>query len=905
MRPEETLQSPPGSGGCETSFGSPQGPLGPPGGPLPRIAVVVRKRPLSALEEMRRETDLVRVKGGQTVVLEEPREKVDLTPYVLRHEFRVDRAFDEFASNSEVYRQVVGPLVVCCCSAAANCSFFAYGQTGSGKTYTMLGPQASSSASQPPEHQGIFALAARDIFSYLSEEENKRTVHVSFFEIYNGRLFDLLQDRKLVAALENGKKEVIVKDLREDEVSTEDELLRRIVGGMELRRIGANSVNDESSRSHAVLQIHLRNKQGKVAGGALRRSAAAAAAAAAGGPQMSSPGAPCGAAGAGAPPGAPAGACSGSPAASSTSSGPRGALTGGPAAWGPPNEPPNGAPSGAPNGAPSGAPNGASSGSPEAAPGGAPEGPRGGPPRGPPGGPPRGPPGERGPRKCLRCGSPRVCMARVGGGGPRCKECFCKEFEEEVWRFIVEENLLPEGSRVCVCVSGGKDSAVLLHVLQQLQQQQQQQWQLLLLAVDEGIQGYRDKALLTVKAFASRYKLPLKVLSYKDLYKGWTMDSIHAALNTQQQQQQQQQQQEQQQQKEQQQQQQQQEQQQQKEQQQQRQGSCRSACSCTTTSPTSTPSTAASTSSSSSSSSSSSGRGPLTSHCTFCGVFRRQAFERGALSFAAGSIATGHNLDDAAETVLLNLLRGDHHRLPASVNPGSSSSSSSSSSSGGGGSSSGGSGCGGGSSGSSSSSSSSVSSSSDSSRSDSSSSGGSSSSSSSSGSSIRRVKPLLRCFQKEIVLYAHFRRLEHFATECTYSAGATRGKPRELLAALQSVQQQQRVQDIVRAASAWLTLPPSSSSSSSSGGSGGGRGGGAAGNALQQQQQQQQQQQSGGLVACEGCGALTTNRLCRACTFVGLLQRKAAHAVNFSERKLRELQQQQQQQQQREVTGDA
>lgn len=53
----------------------------------------------------------------------------------------------------------------------------------------------------------------------------------------------------------------------------------------------------------------------------------------------------------------------------------------------------------------------------------------------------------------------------------------------------------------------------------------------------------------------------------------------------------------------------------------------------------------------------------LNNNCTFCGVFRRQAMERGALKKGALKMVTGHNADDIAETVLMNLLRGDYFRL--------------------------------------------------------------------------------------------------------------------------------------------------------------------------------------------------------------------------------------------------
>lgn len=52
-----------------------------------------------------------------------------------------------------------------------------------------------------------------------------------------------------------------------------------------------------------------------------------------------------------------------------------------------------------------------------------------------------------------------------------------------------------------------------------------------------------------------------------------------------------------------------------------------------------------------------------TNNCTFCGVFRRQALDRGAKMLNVNCIATGHNADDIAETVIMNILRGDTARL--------------------------------------------------------------------------------------------------------------------------------------------------------------------------------------------------------------------------------------------------
>jgi cytoplasmic tRNA 2-thiolation protein 1 len=73
------------------------------------------------------------------------------------------------------------------------------------------------------------------------------------------------------------------------------------------------------------------------------------------------------------------------------------------------------------------------------------------------------------------------------------------------------------------------DSTVLAHVLSKLNKKYDYGAKLVLLSIDEGITGYRDDSLETVKRNSLEYELPLYILSYKDLY-GWSMDDIVAEI---------------------------------------------------------------------------------------------------------------------------------------------------------------------------------------------------------------------------------------------------------------------------------------------------------------------------------------------------------------------------------------
>lgn len=89
---------------------------------------------------------------------------------------------------------------------------------------------------------------------------------------------------------------------------------------------------------------------------------------------------------------------------------------------------------------------------------------------------------------------------------------------------VLAGHLLPPGAVVAVGASGGKDSTVLAHVLRELAPRLG--ITLHLVAVDEGIGGYRDAALEAVRSQAARWELPLTIVAYEDLFGGWTMDAV-------------------------------------------------------------------------------------------------------------------------------------------------------------------------------------------------------------------------------------------------------------------------------------------------------------------------------------------------------------------------------------------
>ncbi|CAD8092114.1 unnamed protein product [Paramecium sonneborni] len=223
-----------------------------------RIVVAIRKRPLSQKEIIKKEEDIIIMQNDNSVIVKEIKQKVDLTKYIEEHQFNFDLAFNQNNSNEQVYINAVRPIIRAAFQRA-KVTCFAYGQTGSGKTYTMIGDIER----QIP---GMYLLAGQDIFQIIEMEEYTHLqVYVSFFEIYCGKLYDLLSQRNQIQIREDAKGNVNMINLMEKKINSVQQLMHFIQLGQNVRITASNSSNSESSRSHAILQVIL--KSGKTVHG--------------------------------------------------------------------------------------------------------------------------------------------------------------------------------------------------------------------------------------------------------------------------------------------------------------------------------------------------------------------------------------------------------------------------------------------------------------------------------------------------------------------------------------------------------------------------------------------------------------------------------------------------------------
>jgi len=160
-----------------------------------------------------------------------------------------------------------------------------------------------------------------------------------------------------------------------------------------------------------------------------------------------------------------------------------------------------------------------------------------------------------------------------------CKNCFCIYFEKKVFAAIRKYGMISENDRIAVACSGGKDSTVALHILNRLAKKRKQE--IIALAVEEGMNGYRKRLFLPLKQYCKKNKIHLKIISFKEEY-GFKLKSILKKIKE-----------------------------------------------------------------------------LKLTNCYVCSILKRWLMNKKARELGITKIATGHSLDDEAETIILNIMKGN------------------------------------------------------------------------------------------------------------------------------------------------------------------------------------------------------------------------------------------------------
>eukprot|EP00930_Biecheleria_cincta_P084959 TRINITY_DN74381_c0_g1_i1.p1 TRINITY_DN74381_c0_g1~~TRINITY_DN74381_c0_g1_i1.p1 ORF type:complete len:805 (-),score=121.59 TRINITY_DN74381_c0_g1_i1:29-2443(-) len=181
-----------------------------------------------------------------------------------------DGLFGVDADNCEVFAAAVEPVLPSVMEGS-RVNLFCYGHTGTGKTHSMLGYR---------NEPGVFTQTAKCLLDKIrainagsQSPDGPLSLQVRFVELYLGKVFDLLDDRQECTLREDADGSlhiraatdmqsdgrVLVRDQHSVQVSSSEDLEDILRKGLAQRAVGSSSSHDQSSRSHAHLEIEIVN----------------------------------------------------------------------------------------------------------------------------------------------------------------------------------------------------------------------------------------------------------------------------------------------------------------------------------------------------------------------------------------------------------------------------------------------------------------------------------------------------------------------------------------------------------------------------------------------------------------------------------------------------------------------
>ncbi|CAE7232190.1 unnamed protein product [Rhizoctonia solani] len=248
------------------------------------IQVVIRCRGRNAREQAESSPIIVETDGPRseeiTIETALPQSTFGVYTPAPTRTYPFDRVFGPEADQALVYHDIVAPVLEEVLNGY-NCTVFAYGQTGTGKTYTMQGDLSPTLTGNPSADAGIVPRTLHKLFLHLENSTSDYSVKVSFVELYNEELRDLLASefrepsanaQPMGIASGSGttglkifddaaKKGTFIQGLEEAHVQDAQHAIEILRKGSERRQIAATKFNDHSSRSHSIFTLTVHTKE--------------------------------------------------------------------------------------------------------------------------------------------------------------------------------------------------------------------------------------------------------------------------------------------------------------------------------------------------------------------------------------------------------------------------------------------------------------------------------------------------------------------------------------------------------------------------------------------------------------------------------------------------------------------
>ena len=215
------------------------------------IKVCLRIRPMNLQEQGRNDLNCIEPVSSNQLIF---------TNKNMRRSYTYNLVFGPETTQEDIFYNCSINKLIDSALEGYSVTIFAYGQTGSGKTYTIMGRDDSINEKilSNNKYSGIMPKSINYIWSTVGSKQEKYYIKVSFLEIYNEQINDLLNIGNTNLQIRWDQKQgFFVEGLLVIECKKPEDIVEVILQGTKNRKKGSHELNKDSSRSHTILTVYV------------------------------------------------------------------------------------------------------------------------------------------------------------------------------------------------------------------------------------------------------------------------------------------------------------------------------------------------------------------------------------------------------------------------------------------------------------------------------------------------------------------------------------------------------------------------------------------------------------------------------------------------------------------------